>query len=241
MPGKAFGYLFRWFAIGDAQAMTKRILTVLTSHAQLGETGRATGFYVSEAAHPWEVFRAAGFEVDLASVAGGEPPQDGYDPEDSVQAEFLQVYGERLRTTPRAADVDPALYDAVFFAGGHGTMWDFPDDKGVAELARAVYENGGVVSAVCHGPSALVNATLSDGSFLVAGKRVSAFTDSEEAAVGLTETVPFLLASTLAERGALHSGGPDFQEYVVRDGRLVTGQNPASAAGVAREVVAALG
>ncbi|GAA3444149.1 type 1 glutamine amidotransferase domain-containing protein [Planomonospora venezuelensis] len=220
--------------------MTKRILTVLTSHDRLGETGRTTGFYVSEAAHPWEVFHAAGFEMDLASVAGGRPPQDGYDPEDPVQAKFLQEYGERLRSTPRVADVDPARYDAVFFAGGHGTMWDFPGGEGIAELARSVYENGGVVAAVCHGPSALVNVTLSDGSHLVAGKRVAAFTDSEEAAVGLAGEVPFLLASTLAERGALHSGAPDFTEHVVRDGRLVTGQNPASAATAAKEVVAAL-
>ncbi|MBG0827884.1 type 1 glutamine amidotransferase domain-containing protein [Planomonospora sp. ID67723] len=220
--------------------MTKRILTVLTSHGQLGDTGRTTGFYVSEAAHPWEVFHSAGFEMDLASIAGGEPPQDGYDPDDPAQVKFLETYGERLRSTPRVADVDPARYDAVFFAGGHGTMWDFPDDKDVAALTRAVYENGGVVAAVCHGPSALVNVTLSDGSLLVAGKRVAAFTDSEEAAAGLAGTVPFLLASTLAERGALHSGAPDFTEHVVRDGRLVTGQNPASAAGAAREVVAAL-
>ncbi|GAA3136300.1 type 1 glutamine amidotransferase domain-containing protein [Planomonospora alba] len=219
---------------------TKRILTVLTSHDRLGDTGRATGFYVSEAAHPWEVFRKAGFEVDLASIAGGEPPQDGYDSGDPVQREFLEVFGERLRTTPRLAEVDPAGYDAVFFAGGHGTMWDFPGDGDVTRVARAVYERGGVVAAVCHGPSALVDVTLSDGTHLVSGREVAAFTNAEEAAVGLTEAVPFLLADALTARGARHSAGPEFAEHVVRDGRLVTGQNPASAAATAEQVVAAL-
>ncbi|GII03275.1 type 1 glutamine amidotransferase domain-containing protein [Planobispora takensis] len=221
--------------------MTKRILTILTSHDRLGETGRSTGFYVSEAAHPWQVFRTSGFEVELASVAGGEPPQDGYDPADAVQKEFLEVYGERLRKTPRVADLDPGDYDAVFFAGGHGTVWDFPGDRDLAGFARSVYENGGVVAAVCHGPSALVNLTLSDGTHLVAGRRVAAFTNAEEEAVGLTGTVPFLLQDALTERGALHSSAPDFEPHVVRDGRLVTGQNPASATGTAEEVVVALG
>ncbi|GGK55932.1 dihydroxyacetone kinase [Planomonospora parontospora subsp. parontospora] len=218
----------------------KRILTVLTSHDRLGDTGRTTGFYVSEAAQPWEVFRKAGFEVELASIAGGEPPQDGHDPADPVQREFTEAFGEELRKTPRLADVDPAGYDAVFFAGGHGTMWDFPGDEDVARVARAVYERGGVVAAVCHGPSALVDVTLSDGSHLVSGRRVAAFTNAEEAAVGLTGVVPFLLADALTERGALHSAAPDFTGHAVRDGRLVTGQNPASAVRVAEEVVAAL-
>jgi putative intracellular protease/amidase len=120
-------------------------------------------------------------------------------------------------------------------------MWDFPDDTRLAGLARAVYESGGVVSAVCHGPSGLVNLTLSDGTHLVEGKRISAFTNEEEAAVGLSDVVPFLLQSRLEERGAKHSGAPNFEPYVVRDGRLVTGQNPASATGVAEAVLEALG
>lgn len=218
--------------------MTKRILIVLTSHAELGDTGRATGFYVSEAAHPWEVFTRAGFEVEFASVAGGAPPRDGADLDDPVQRRFLDLPG--LDATPRAAEVDPARYDAILFAGGHGTMWDFPDNPGLAAVTRAVYENGGVVSAVCHGPAALVGVTLSDGAPLVAGRRVAAFTDKEEAAVGLTDVVPFLLASRLRELGAEHVPAPDFQAQVVSDGRLVTGQNPASAAGVAEAVVEAL-
>lgn len=222
--------------------MTHSVLIVLTSHRTLGDTGRETGFYVGEAAHPWKVFTDAGLSVDLVSVAGGVPPQDGRDADDPVQQEFLadERVAAQLADTRTPADVDPADYDVVFYAGGHGTMWDFPDDTRLAGLARDVYEAGGVVAAVCHGPAGLVNVTLSDGTHLVEGKRVSAFTNEEEAAVGLTDVVPFLLQTRLEERGAKHSGAPNFAAHVVRDGRLVTGQNPASAAGVAEAVLEAL-
>ncbi|MEU0959863.1 type 1 glutamine amidotransferase domain-containing protein [Micromonospora aurantiaca] len=212
-----------------------RALIALTSHSELGRTGRSTGYYVGEAAEPWEVFRAAGYDVDLVSVAGGEPPVDGRDENDSTQNDFLATAG--VTDTPKAADVDPDGYDVILFAGGHGTMWDFPDDLDLARIARSVYERGGVVAAVCHGPSALVNLTLTDGSRLVAGKRVAGFTNSEEAAVGLTDEVPFLLADKLGEAGAQHVPAPDFTEHVVVDGRLVTGQNPQSARAVADAVV----
>ncbi|MFD4205102.1 type 1 glutamine amidotransferase domain-containing protein [Micromonospora tulbaghiae] len=212
-----------------------RALIALTSHSELGRTGRSTGYYVGEAAEPWEVFRAAGYDVDLASVAGGEPPVDGRDENDTTQNDFLATAG--VTETPKAADVDPERYDVILFAGGHGTMWDFPDDPDLARIARSVHERGGVVAAVCHGPSALVNLTLSDGSRLIAGKRVAGFTNSEEAAVGLTDEVPFLLADKLTEAGAQHVPAPDFTEHVVVDGRLVTGQNPQSARAVADAVV----
>ena len=212
-----------------------RALIALTSHSELGRTGRSTGYYVGEAAEPWEVFRAAGYDVDLVSVAGGEPPVDGRDQNDSTQNDFLATAG--VTDTPKAADVDPAGYDVILFAGGHGTMWDFPDDPDLARIARSVYERGGVVAAVCHGPSALVNLTLTDGSRLIAGKRVAGFTNSEEAAVGLTDEVPFLLADKLTEAGAQHVPAPDFTEHVVVDERLVTGQNPQSARAVADAVV----
>ena len=212
-----------------------RALIALTSHSELGRTGRSTGYYVGEAAEPWEVFRAAGYDVDLASVAGGEPPVDGRDENDTTQNDFLATAG--VTDTPKAADVDPERYDVILFAGGHGTMWDFPDDPDLARIARSVHERGGVVAAVCHGPSALVNLTLTDGSRLIAGKRVAGFTNSEEAAVGLTDEVPFLLADKLTEAGAQHVPAPDFTEHVVVDGRLVTGQNPQSARAVADAVV----
>ncbi|MEU4792097.1 type 1 glutamine amidotransferase domain-containing protein [Micromonospora tulbaghiae] len=212
-----------------------RALIALTSHSELGRTGRSTGYYVGEAAEPWEVFRAAGYDVDLASVAGGEPPVDGRDENDTTQNDFLATAG--VTDTPKAADIDPERYDVILFAGGHGTMWDFPDDPDLARIARSVHERGGVVAAVCHGPSALVNLTLTDGSRLIAGKRVAGFTNSEEAAVGLTDEVPFLLADKLTEAGAQHVPAPDFTEHVVVDGRLVTGQNPQSARAVADAVV----
>jgi putative intracellular protease/amidase len=215
-----------------------RVLIALTSHSQLGDTGRRTGFYASEAAEPWSVFTAAGFDVDLVSVAGGRPPIDGLDENDPIQQKFLASVD--LEQTPAAAGLDASAYDAIFFAGGHGTVWDFPNDKALASLAAGIYENGGVVAAVCHGPSALVNLTLSDGSHLVDGKNVAAFTNAEEAAVGLTEVVPFLLADALTARGAIHHPAENFTPQTVTDGSLVTGQNPQSATSTAEAVVAVL-
>lgn len=149
--------------------------------------------------------------------------------------DFLAAVGER--DTPRLEGLDVSRYDAVFYAGGHGTMWDFPRDPDVARVGREVYERGGVVAAVCHGPAALVNLTLSDGTYLVAGKRVAGFTNDEEKAAGVADVVPFLLADALVGRGARHEPGPDWQAQVVVDGRLATGQNPASATPLAEEVV----
>jgi putative intracellular protease/amidase len=224
-------------------ASTKRILIALSSHSDLGGTGRTTGFYVSEAAEPWKVFRAHGYEVDLVSTAGGEPPRDGVKPDDPVQREFLADpdIAAKLRATPTPDQVDPGRYAAILYAGGHGTMWDFPDNSALAELARRIYEdNEGVVAAVCHGPAGLVSLVLSDGRPLVEGKAVASFTNEEEKAVGLADTVPFLLQSRLEELGAKHVAAPAFAAQVVVDGRLVTGQNPASATGVAERVVEAL-
>ncbi|GAB3644967.1 type 1 glutamine amidotransferase domain-containing protein [Glycomyces tarimensis] len=219
--------------------MSKRVLMALTSHAELGDTGEQTGYTVPEAARPWEVFRDAGFDVDYVSIEGGEPPREGLDEDDPVQREFLDRESERLRSTPKASDIDPSRYDAVFFVGGHGTMWDFPNSK-LAGAAVDIYELGGVVSAVCHGPAALVDAKLSDGTYLVEGKRINSFTNEEEAAMKREDVVPFLLQTRLEERGARWEGGEKFSEYAVADGRLVTGQNPASATHTARLVVDAL-
>jgi len=213
----------------------KKVLFALTSHGALGDTGKETGFYVPEVAHPAAVFRDAGYDVEYVSVQGGNPPRAGIDPDDPVAARFLADPATiaALETTPTADQVDAADYDAIYFAGGHGTMWDFPDAKELTNLAAGIYENGGVVAAVCHGPAGLVNLTLSDGSYLVDGKQVSTFTDEEEAAVGLTDVVPFALETTLAERGAQIVRTASFSEHAVADNRLVTGQNPASAAKVA--------
>ncbi|GAA1588699.1 type 1 glutamine amidotransferase domain-containing protein [Kribbella sancticallisti] len=214
------------------------VLIALTSHSELGDTGRSTGFYASEAAEPWDVFRTAGFEVELVSVAGGKPPVDGVDEADPVQQRFFEAVD--LDHTRTAAELNAADYDAIFYAGGHGAMWDFAGAKDLAALAAAIYERGGVVAAVCHGPAALVELRLSDGRYLVDGKNVAAFTNAEEAAVGLTEVVPFLLADELTSRGANHRPAADFTDQVVTDQRLVTGQNPASARSAATAVTALL-
>lgn len=217
---------------------TRRVLLVLTSHADLGGV-RPTGYYVGEAAHPWQEFREAGFEVDVASIAGGVAPQDGLDLDDPVQKAFLEDahIAAQLADTPKLADVDPAGYDAVLYVGGHGAMWDFPSDPAVDTVGRTIYENDGVVAAVCHGPAALLGITLSDGRHLVDGKQVAGFTNAEEEAVGLTEAVPFLLADELTARGGLHRPAADFTDQVVVDERLVTGQNPQSATSVGKAVV----
>jgi putative intracellular protease/amidase len=222
-----------------AQAGSKPVLIVLTSHGQMGETGKPTGFFLGELTHPLEVFDNAGIPVEFASIRGGEPPVDGLDLNDATNARYWSDpdFRAKLAATRKLSEVDPGDYAAVFFAGGHGTMWDFPDDAAVQKTAREIYEAGAPVGAVCHGPAALVNVKLSDGSYLVDGKEVSAFTNGEEEKVGLADVVPFLLATKLEQRGAKHRAAPDFEKQVVASGRLVTGQNPASAAGVAQKMV----
>lgn len=218
--------------------MSKKILFVLTSHDRKGNTGLPTGFYAPEAAHPWAELRRAGFQIDFASPKGGKAPMEGGGLDDPVLRTFLEdaEIRAKLADTARLDEVDPADYTAILFVGGHGTMWDFPDNADLARIAAAIHEAGGVVGAVCHGPAALVNLTLPDGRHLVSGKRVAAFTDDEERAAGLEGVVPFLLASKLASRGAMHMPAPNWHANVVVDGYLVTGQNPASAAGVGREM-----
>jgi putative intracellular protease/amidase len=222
--------------------LPRRVLVVLTSHAQLGSTGVPTGAYLSEVTHVYWALQRAGIEVDFASPAGGRVPLDGVDRKDADNARFLDDPHvlARLHESQRADAVDPARYAAIFYAGGHGTMWDLPENAALARVAGAIYDAGGAVAAVCHGPAGLVNIRLASGTYLVAGKDVAAFTDDEERAVGLTEVVPFLLASKLVERGANHKAAPDFVANVVVSERLITGQNPASARGVGEALAALL-
>jgi putative intracellular protease/amidase len=221
---------------------TKSALLVLTSTDTLGDTGRPTGTYASEAAEAWQVFSDAGYEVEVVSIRGGRPPLEAVDHQSPIQRAFFEdVRMSRLMAdTPRPADADPGRYAIVLVAGGHGAVWDLPDDKDLTVLLRDCYEGGSVVAAVCHGPAALLNVTLSNGENLVAGKRVTAFSNAEERAVGMTGVVPFLLADALAGRGAAYEAAAAFMPLVVVDGRLVTGQNPASATGVAEAAVAAV-
>lgn len=220
--------------------MSKKALIVVTSHDRLGDTGRQTGYYLPEVTHPYYALAAAGVEVDVASPRGGVAPMDesSRDLADPANARFLDTPADRakLEATRALADVDPGDYQAILFAGGHGTMWDFRGDADVQRLAAALYEGGGVVAAVCHGPAALVDVQLRSGEPLVAGKRVTGFSNAEEAAVELSDVVPFLLETALIERGGRYEKADLWQEKVVADGRLVTGQNPASAAAVGRAV-----
>ena len=219
---------------------SKKALLVVTSHERLGDTGKPTGYYLPEVTHPYYALRDAGVEVDIASPKGGAAPMDpsSGDRKDPANARFLDTAADRdkVERTARLADVDPSDYDAILFAGGHGTMWDFREDRDVQRLAAAIHDKGGVVAAVCHGPAALVDVCLSSGDYLVAGKRVTGFSNDEEEAAELTKVVPFLLESALVERGGRYQKAGLWQEHVVTDGRLVTGQNPASAAGVGRAV-----
>jgi putative intracellular protease/amidase len=220
--------------------MSQKVLVVLTSHDVLGNTGKETGFYLSEVSHPVEVFDRAGLTVEYVSPKGGKAPMIGVDRADPINAAFLDNPEKiaQVENTLNPSQVNPAEYVAIFYAGGHGTMWDFPDNAELASIAAKIYEQGGIVSAVCHGPSALVNIRLSNQDYLVCGKTVSGFTNEEEAAVGLTDVVPFLLEETLIDRGATVEKAPNFQVKVVVSDRLVTGQNPASATGVGEQVVA---
>jgi putative intracellular protease/amidase len=217
----------------------KPVLCVVTSPPIRGDSGEPTGFAMVELTHPLAAFGEAGIPTEIASIRGGHPPIDFFDLSDPVNDRFWHDarFREALAHSLVLGEVDPSRYSAVFFAGGHGTMWDFADSPAVQHVIRTIYEAGGIVSAVCHGPAALVNATLSDGSHLVAGKKVAAFTDEEEAEVNYTDVVPFLLATTLKQRGALHQPAPNWTANVVVDGRLITGQNPASAHGVGEAVV----
>jgi len=223
--------------------MTQRILFVLTSHDRKGTADAAdaapSGFYLSEVTHPHAVLTAAGYAVDFVSPKGGRTHVDGLDLDDPVNAAFWNDAALRraTETTLAPSQVDADAYAAIFYAGGHATMWDFPGNTELAAIAARIYERGGVVAAVCHGPAGLVNVKLPDGRYLVEGKEVSAFTNEEERAVGLADTVPFLLADALQERGARHVPTANFLAQVVVSERLVTGQNPASAKGVAEAML----
>jgi putative intracellular protease/amidase len=214
-----------------ASSPRKPVLFVVTSNGVKGNTGIPTGFWLSEVTHPLAKLDDGGIEVEFASVEGGKAPVDGMDLSDPINARYWKEdrFATSIRTTQPIDDVDASRYSAIFFAGGHGTMWDFPESIGIRHVTRQIYESGGIVAAVCHGPAALVNVDLSDGTFLVTGKRVAAFTNNEEEEVQATHIVPFLLASKLTARGAIHQPAPNWACNVVVDGRLITGQNPASA------------
>ncbi len=223
--------------------MQKRALIVISSHAELGGTGKKTGWYLSEVSHVYYPLVAAGFAVDFASPRGGAAPMDESSRklDDPENARFLgdPALVARVAETIPLAKIDPTRYALVHFAGGHGVMWDFPRDADVQRVAAAIYDGGGIIAAVCHGPAALIDVRLKDGTYLVANKDVSTFTNAEEEAVGLTKVVPFALQSALEARGARVHAAANWQSQVSVSGRLITGQNPQSAKALASRLVEA--
>mgnify|MGYP000353695396 FL=1 len=212
--------------------MSKKVLFIVTSHTQLGATGRQTGLYLSEFAHPYEVFSKAGFAISVASPRGGDAPIDPKSLSDELQA-----YVQYTRNTLALSQVETGSYDAFFVVGGHGTMWDLPGNSDLQRILAPAYEQGKAVAAVCHGPSALVGLKKADGSFLIQGKRVAGFSNDEEQAAQLSQVMPFLLEDELKRCGGRYQKAPNWQAEIAVDGNLVTGQNPASAKGVAEAVV----
>ena len=223
--------------------MKKKVLFVVTSHGEKGNTGKPTGYYLGEVSHPWDVLHSAGYEIDFVSPKGGKAPVDGFNMSDPINKKFWDndVYRNKIENTMKPSQVDPADYVAIHYAGGHGTMWDFADNEALAKIAARIYENEGVVSAVCHGPAGLVNIRLSSGKYLVDGKQINAFTNEEEVAVGLENVVPYLLESALIERGARFEKSGLWQKHVTVDQRVVTGQNPQSAEAVGKATLAEFG
>jgi putative intracellular protease/amidase len=214
--------------------MEKKILFVVTSHDKKGSTGQPTGYYLAEVAHPWDVLHTAGYEIDFVSPKGGKAPVDGFNLDDAINKKFWEntTYRNKVENTLKPSQVNAGDYVAILYAGGHGTMWDFAENQEIAAIATKIYENKGVISAVCHGPAGLVNIKLSNGKYLVDGKKINAFTNEEEAAVKLEKVVPFSLESKLIERGARFEKSGLWQKHVTVDQRVVTGQNPQSAHGV---------
>ena len=220
----------------------KNVLFVLTSHDKLGNTGEKTGFWTEEFAAPYYELADKGVQIDIATPLGGQPPIDpkSEDPsaatEDTKRLDKDTAVLAKLKNTKKLKDVNQADYDAVFYPGGHGPLWDLAEDKTSIALIEAFYTNKKPVAFVCHSPGALKNVKV-NGEFLVKGKKVTGFSNSEEEAVGLTKVVPFLLEDALQSNGATYSKEGDWQPYAVEDGLLITGQNPASSTLVAQKLL----
>ncbi len=227
----------------NRQVDTMKILVVLTSHDTLGDTGKKTGFWLEELAAPYYAFTDAGAELTLASPKGGQPPLDPKSNEPDFQTEATHrfeadaVAVQALANTRKLAEVSIADFDAVFYPGGHGPLWDLAEDTHSIALIEASIQAGKPVAVVCHAPAVLRHVKGSDGHPLVAGKVVTGFSNSEEAAVGLTEVVPFLVEDMLKANGGRYTKGADWQSHVEVDGLLVTGQNPASSEATAHALL----
>lgn len=223
-----------------------KILMVLTSHDQLGNTGHKTGFWLEEFAAPFYVFKDAGAQITLASPLGGQPPLDPKSDEPAFQTAATERFKQDaasqalLATTLPLFEINASEFDAVFYPGGHGPLWDLAEDKHSIALIETLYAAGKPVAAVCHAPGVLRHPRKPDGSPLVQGLKATGFTNSEEEAVQLTEIVPFLVEDMLLEKGAEYQKGADWLPFAVVDGHLITGQNPASSELVAEKLLAML-
>jgi putative intracellular protease/amidase/ketosteroid isomerase-like protein len=231
--------LTTFHSFGQNKDWTKRILFVLTNNSKLGNTGKHTGYTMSEAARPWKVFSDFGYEVDFASPSGGCPPIHSFgmkDP-DILAFQTNEVVQMKLQNTLRPDQIDWKRYDAIYYVGGHGTMWDFPNNKILQKITATMYEQGKIVSALCHGVVAIANTKLSNGKFLIEGKRISAFSNNEEKEAKLDSIMPFLPENKIKENGGIYIPASNWAYNVVSDGNIVTGQNPESAKGIAQEII----
>ncbi|WP_201525912.1 type 1 glutamine amidotransferase domain-containing protein [Psychrobacter frigidicola] len=221
------------------------ILMVLTSHDRLGDTGKKTGFWLEEFAAPYYTFLDAGVNITIASPAGGQPPLDPSSDTADNQTKFTKRFKDdseaqaRLANTKKLADVKAEDFDSVFYPGGHGPLWDLAVDKNSIKLIETFVKQDKPVAFVCHSPAALKNVKI-DGEYLVKGKKVTGFTNSEEEGVGLIDVVPFLLEDALKANGGNYEKGADWESYVVEDGLLITGQNPASSEDTAKHLLTKL-
>jgi putative intracellular protease/amidase len=219
------------------------ILMVLTSHDQLGNTGKKTGFWLEEFAAPYYIFKDAGATITLASPKGGQPPLDPKSDEPDAQTDATRRFKDdraaqqALANTVKLSTISADDYDTVFYPGGHGPLWDLAEDPDSIKLVETMYGSGKLVAAVCHAPGVFRHTRAPDGAPLVKDKQVTGFANSEEAAVQLTDIVPFLVEDMLIQNGGKYSKGPDWQPYVRTDGNLVTGQNPASSEPAAEQVL----
>lgn len=220
-----------------------KVLIVLTSHSELGNTGKKTGFWIEEFASPYYVLSDAGADITLASPKGGQPPIDPKSDEPGSQTNATRrfkddkVLQERLANTTKLSEVSSDNFDAVFFPGGHGPLWDLTSDTKSINLIQNFWSAKKPVTAVCHAPAVLLNVIDENGDPLVKGKNVTGFTNTEEDAVQLTDVVPFLLEDELKNKGGNYSKKEDWASYVVKDGLLITGQNPASSEEAAKELL----
>lgn len=226
--------------------MAKKALIVVTSVEKYPNMERATGLWLGEAVHFYEKMEAAGIDCDFISPRGGYTPLDPVCLQMFVQPVDWQYYHDDkfrnlLANTKKPSEVNAADYDVIYYAGGHGVVWDFPDNKELQQLAREIYENGGIVSSVCHGAVGLFNITLSDGKHLIDGKKLTGFSNSEEIGAELADHMPYMTEDVLKSRGANYiQAEQDFTSFAVTDGRLVTGQNPQSGGAVGEQVLKAL-